>query len=146
MSYCFGFEKECIVDDTSNTTTIQSSITSCSDLNPLFRFDPGKAILEAIGDVDAMSETGWPSYLSDDFFALAPTSQAMTILFILGTCAVALSVVLRLSTVRYIWQPPGSQTVNGIEPPPNYPGYLGPSPSDIPPSKFQLVTFIVRAM
>lgn len=67
MSYCFGFEKECVVDDASNTTTIQTTITSCSDLNPLSCFDPGQAILEAIGDTDSSNRTGWPSYLSDEF-------------------------------------------------------------------------------
>ncbi|KAJ5701868.1 actin cortical patch SUR7/pH-response regulator pali [Penicillium malachiteum] len=143
MSYCYGFEKECALDDASNTTTIQRTITACSDLNPLSRFDPGEALLEAIGESGSVSKTGWPSDLSDDFIALAPTRQAMAIMFILGTCAVGLSVLLRLGTVRYIWQPIGPQDhLDGVEPP-RHPGYpRQPSPSDIPPSKLQLVTFI----
>jgi hypothetical protein len=66
----------------------------------------------------------------------------MAFLFIIGTSAVALSVVLRLSTVRQIWQPPGPRSANGIDPP-SYPA--SPYTLDIvPPSNFQLVTFIVR--
>ncbi|KAJ5703625.1 actin cortical patch SUR7/pH-response regulator pali [Penicillium malachiteum] len=143
MSYCYGFEKECVLDDASNTTTIQRTIISCSDLNPLSRFDPGEALLEAIGESGSVSKTGWPSYLSDDFIALAPTRQAMAVMFILGTCAVGLSVLLRLGTVRYIWQPIGPQDHGDGTEPPSYPGYSRqPSPSEIPPSKLQLVTII----
>jgi hypothetical protein len=147
MSYCVGFEKECIVDDATNAITIQSVITSCSDLNPLSRFDPGQALLAAAEGAGGTTETAWPGYLSDDFLALVPTTQAMALLFILGTCAVAVSIVLRLSTVRYIWQPPVPQSpANGVDPPPSYPAYPGSPSSDIPPSKLQLMNFIVRVI
>jgi hypothetical protein len=138
MSYCFGFEKECVLNDFENTTTIQSSITACSDINPLSSFDPAQAIPEATGESDGIDEIGWPSYLTDDFIALAPTSQTMAMLFILGTCAVGISIFLRLSTVRYIWQP---TKPHGIDPPPSYPE--SPSLSGISPSKLQLATLIV---
>ncbi|KAJ5116754.1 hypothetical protein N7456_001102 [Penicillium angulare] len=145
MSYCYGFEKECVADDGSNSTTIQSSITACSDLNPLIPFNPGQAIIEAMGGSVTVIETGFPEYIIDDFMALAPTSQTMAFLYILGTCAVGLSVILRLSTVRYIWQPREPPVpIDGI-PPPRYPGYpndpLGIPPSDLPPSKIQLMSF-----
>lgn len=145
MGYCFGFEKECVVDDALNSTTLQSSITACSDPNLLFRFEPGQAIIKATDESGFAPEAGWPSYLNDDFIALAPTSQAMTILYLLGTCAVGLSVALRLSTVRYIWQPrePIGLT-NAVEPPPGYSDYPKPRlQADLPPSTIQLTSFIV---
>lgn len=143
MNYCFGFEKECITDDGSNTTTIQSTIIACSDLSPLSKFDPGQALTEIIGDSD--TETGWPSYLSDDFIAIAPTSQSMAIFFIIGACTIGLSLLLRIGTVRYVWQASGpSGSMDGDEPPPSYPGSPRVRPHDIPPSKFQLLILIVR--
>ena len=146
MSYCYGFEKECVVDEASNATTIQSIITACSDQTPILRFDPGQVILDTIETAGIELDVGWPSYLSDDFNALAPTSQAMCIFFILGTCAVGLSIILRLAAIRYIWQPRGAVSpATGLELPPNYPGYPE-SPSDVPPSKIQLLISIVRAM
>lgn len=145
MGYCFGFEKECVVDDTLNSTTLQSSITACSDPNLLFCFEPGQAIIKATDESGLAPETEWPSYLNDDFIALAPTSQAMTILYLLGTCVVGLSVTLRLSTVRYIWQSrePAGLT-NAVEPPPGYSDYPKPLlQPDLPPSAIQLTAFIV---
>lgn len=147
MSYCYGFEKECVVDDASNATTIQSIITACSDQTPLLRFDPGQVILDAIGTAGIEPNVGWPSYLSDGFNALAPTSRAMCIFFIMGTCAVGLSIILRLATIRYIWQPRGAvNPATGLESPPSYPGYPESPPSDVPPSKIQLFISMVRAM
>jgi hypothetical protein len=95
MSYCYDFEKQCVVNDTTKATTIQSTVTTCSDLNPLSLFDPGQAILSVIGKDKNLSDLGWPSHVSDDFVALAPTNYVMAIIFILSTCTVALSVLLR---------------------------------------------------
>lgn len=193
MSYCYGFEKECVVNDDPKTTTLQKSITACSDVNPLSIFDPGKAIADAIGDPngggdggsggsddsdggnggsdggdgdnddpngggdggdgdsddpdgggdggDGATDPKWPSYLTDDFVALEPTTQAMALLFILGLCTVALSIFLRLSTIRYTWRPPGPPSpLDDSDPPPGYPG----SPADLPPSNLQILSLLVR--
>ncbi|KAJ5333554.1 uncharacterized protein N7506_007337 [Penicillium brevicompactum] len=114
MSYCYGYEKECIVNDDPKTTTLQKSIESCSDLNPLSVFDPGKAILDSIGNPDGVSNPQWPSYLTDDFAALGPTSQAMALL-------------------------PGPPTpLDDSDPPPGYPG----SPADLPPSNLQILSLL----
>ncbi|KAJ5301807.1 hypothetical protein N7508_006670 [Penicillium antarcticum] len=140
MSYCYGFEKECIVNGDSNAKTVQTIIAGCSDQTPLFSFDAGQAFLEAIGAAGTISDVGWPSYLSDDFTALAPTTQAMSVFFILGTSMVGLSVMLCLTTIRYIWQPRGTMSLTtGLESPPNYPGYADSSLSDTPPSKLKLL-------
>jgi hypothetical protein len=147
MSYCYGFEKECIVDEDSNTKTVQTIITGCSDQTPLFSFDAGQAFLEALGTAATISDVGWPSYLSDDFTALAPTAQTMSIFFILGASMAGLLFMLRLATIRYIWQPRGSVSpTTGLESPPDYPGYLDPSPPDTPPSKLKLLISLVRVM
>ncbi|KAJ5362545.1 hypothetical protein N7541_003389 [Penicillium brevicompactum] len=138
MSYCYGYEKECIVNDDPKTTTLQKSVESCSDLNPLSVFDPGKAILDSIGNPDGVSNPQWPSYLTDDFAALGPTSQAMALLFILGTCVVALSLFLRLSTIRYTWRPGPPTPLDDSDPPPGYPG----SPADLPPSNLQILSLL----
>lgn len=170
MTYCYGYEKECIVNDDPKTTTLQKSVESCSDINPLSIFDPGKAILDALGNPDGLtvsddgtvtddgsnSDNGadsgdgsnaaggsnpvWPSYLTDDFQALGSTSQAMSFLFILGTCVVALSLFLRLSTIRYTWRPGPPTPLDDSDPPPGYPG----SPAELPPSNLQIVSLLVR--
>ncbi|KAJ5748381.1 actin cortical patch SUR7/pH-response regulator pali [Penicillium nucicola] len=124
MSFCYGLEKECIVDEESGATTIQTVITGCSDQNPLFSFDAGQAFLEAIGAAGTnIADVGWPKYLSDDFIAIAPTTQAMSLFFILGTGMVGLSVMFRLATIRYIWQPRPPVPPTSLEPPPDYPGF-----------------------
>lgn len=167
MSYCYGFEKECIVNNDPKTTTLQKSITACSDLSPLSIFDPGKANSDAMGGSEGTANGGdsgggdsdsddpdggdgaggdngpgpkWPSYLTDDFIALAPTSQVMSMLFILGTSTVAVSIFLRLSTIRYTWRPPGPPSpLDDSDPPPGYPG----SPTDFPPPNLQILSLVV---
>lgn len=144
MSSCTGFKEECVSDDASNSTTIQSSVTACSDLSLFFRFRPEQALLGAVDNPDSAPKTGWPSYLTDDFTTLAPTSQAMALFYVFGTCAVGLSILFRLGTVRYIWQtrePPEDSYTAG---PPGYSGDpRSQSPPDSPPSTFKVIVFVV---
>lgn len=63
----------------------------------------------------------------------------MSMLFVLSTCALGLSMILRFATVRYIWRSSiGSGSETGLSPPPNYLGYPRRLLSEMPPSKIAL--------
>lgn len=57
IGYYFGFEKEYIIDNALNSTTLQSSITIYSDPNLLFHFKLGQAIIKATDESGFAPET-----------------------------------------------------------------------------------------
>ncbi|RAH75428.1 uncharacterized protein BO66DRAFT_8276 [Aspergillus aculeatinus CBS 121060] len=115
MSYCVGYQETCVIDEKSNTTTIQDRITECSDRSVLFEFNPGDAIQQALGNPPTGLQPGsWPSCITDDFHALKPTNTTMVLFLIFGTVAAIVAIALRIWTIAsarasrpdYASQPP----------------------------------------
>ncbi|GLA64904.1 hypothetical protein AtubIFM54640_006638 [Aspergillus tubingensis] len=49
MSYCTGYQETYVSDETTNATSTKNEIVDCSDRTLLFTFNPGEAIIKAMG-------------------------------------------------------------------------------------------------
>ncbi|OJJ69607.1 hypothetical protein ASPBRDRAFT_45959 [Aspergillus brasiliensis CBS 101740] len=141
MSYCTGYQEICVSDETTNATTIKNEIIDCSDRSVLFTFNPGEAITKAMGTPsDSLSPDSWPSWITDDFEALAPTNTAMVLLLIFGTATSAIAVGVRIWTIVCARASESTR-------PPMYPGSSASSLDlDIPPSSIEFLAFLVSLL
>ncbi|PYH37149.1 uncharacterized protein BO87DRAFT_456842 [Aspergillus neoniger CBS 115656] len=141
MSYCTGYQETYISDETTNATSTKNEIVDCSDRTVLFTFKPGEAIIKAMGTSSgSLSPDSWPSWITDDFEALAPTNTAMVLLMILGTTASAISIGIRIWTVVCARASEKSR-------PPMYPGRPASSfDLDIPPSSIELLAYLASLL
>ncbi|BCS11023.1 hypothetical protein AKAW_09706 [Aspergillus luchuensis IFO 4308] len=141
MSYCTGYQETYISDETTNATSTKNEIVDCSDRTVLFTFNPGEAIIKAMGTPSgSLSPDSWPSWITDDFEALAPTNTAMVLLMILGTTASAISIGIRIWTVVCARASENSR-------PPMYPGRPASSfDLDIPPSSIEFLAYLASLL
>ncbi|GLA38203.1 hypothetical protein AnigIFM63309_005209 [Aspergillus niger] len=141
MSYCTGYQEIYVSDETTNATTTKTEIVDCSDRSVLFTFNPGEAITKALGTPSgSLSPDSWPSWITDDFEALAPTNTTMVLLLILGTAASAIAIGIRIWTVVCARASESSR-------PPMYPGSSASSfDFDIPPSSIEFLAFLVSLL
>ncbi|TPR06772.1 hypothetical protein CAN33_0024245 [Aspergillus niger] len=107
----------------------------------LFTFNPGEAITKALGTPSgSLSPDSWPSWITDDFEALAPTNTTMVLLLILGTATSAIAIGIRIWTVVCARASESSR-------PPMYPGSSASSfDFDIPPSSIEFFAFLVSLL
>ncbi|XRM46302.1 hypothetical protein ABZX51_009347 [Aspergillus tubingensis] len=141
MSYCTGYQETYISDETTNATSTKNEIVNCSDRTVLFTFNPGEAIIKAMGTPSSsLSPDSWPPWITDDFEALAPTNTAMVLLMILGTTASAISIGIRIWTVVCARASENSR-------PPMYPGRPASSfDLDIPPSSIEFLAYLASLL
>ena len=89
-----------MTEDT-NTTSIVTKLTDCSDSDLLFSFNPGDAIATALGLApdDPLPGMEWPGWIDDDFDAIGTTAQAMSVLYVIGTTGAGVSIAVSLWTM-----------------------------------------------
>ncbi|KKK19026.1 hypothetical protein P175DRAFT_0524087 [Aspergillus ochraceoroseus IBT 24754] len=109
MSYCEGVTGNRTQNGTSETNVV-TTIRSCSDQSVFFSFNPTAALEAVTGN----PPSSWPSYISDDFQALAPTNRTMAFFYVIGAGAAGLVLLIKLFS---IWS---SRTTDpGAEKPPS---------------------------
>ncbi|KAJ5273113.1 hypothetical protein N7478_008238 [Penicillium angulare] len=91
MSYCQGT----IGSMESGMPGSARNVTSCSDRNILFSFDPTEAWPEE--ETNGTSLT-WPRVISDDFHAFRLTTQSMAVLYCIGLAAIGAVLLVRVSS------------------------------------------------
>ncbi|PYH41771.1 uncharacterized protein BP01DRAFT_386143 [Aspergillus saccharolyticus JOP 1030-1] len=140
MSYCVGYQETCVIDEKTNSTTIQDRITECSDRSVLFEFNPGDAIQKALDNPASGLEPGsWPSCITNDFHALQPTNTSMVLFLIFGTVAAMIAIALRIWTIASARAT--RSNCSSSPPPPRYPG-TG-TELDTPPGPVEFYAFLI---
>lgn len=84
MSYCEG-----------ELRVNHKDFNNCSDRTLFFSFDPDAAIRADTGNTTTPADLGWPSAITDDFYAFQMTSRSMGIFYCLGAGVAALALFER---------------------------------------------------
>ncbi|PYH75856.1 hypothetical protein BO82DRAFT_396557 [Aspergillus uvarum CBS 121591] len=84
MSYCEG-----------ELRVNHKDFNNCSDRTLFFSFDPDAAIRADTGNTTSPADLGWPSAITDDFYAFQMTSRSMGIFYCLGAGVAALALLER---------------------------------------------------
>ena len=90
MSYCQG-----TLETAEPGTQDARNVTSCSDRQILFSFDPTDAWTD---DLSHGPNLEWPRVISDDFHAFRLTTQSMPVLYCIGVSAIGAALLVRVSS------------------------------------------------
>lgn len=91
MTYCQGILESAEPGEAS----VSRNVTQCSDRTIPFAFNPTEALEAEISHGPTLD---WPRVISDDFHAFQTTSQAMTVLYIIGLGATGFALFARASS------------------------------------------------